>query len=75
MAGGGRWRGDGRGERRERMRLRVRRRVYEILEVAAPGHRWSRAFEIFIVSLIVLNVAAMVLERVPAKRRRGKRDW
>lgn len=44
--------------------LPVRRRIYEIVEVAALGDRASRVFDIFILSLIGLNVAALVLETV-----------
>lgn len=44
----------------------MRKRLYEILEVAAPGDRASRAFDIFILSLIALNVTALVLETVEA---------
>jgi len=38
--------------------------VHEILEVTAPGDRASRAFDLFILSLIALNVAALILETV-----------
>lgn len=44
--------------------MQLRRRVYEILEVAAPGDRASRLFDIFILSLIALNVVALVVETV-----------
>ncbi len=41
----------------------LRKRVYEILEVS-EGDRLSRGFDIFIISLIVLNIVALVLETV-----------
>lgn len=41
-----------------------RRRIFEIVEVAAPGDRQSRAFDLFILSLISLNVVALMLETV-----------
>ena len=44
--------------------MAIRRRVYEILEVARPGDRASRLTDTFILSLILLNVAALVLETV-----------
>jgi len=44
--------------------MALQRRVHEILEVAAKGDRVSRAFDIFIVSLIALNIIALVLETV-----------
>ena len=42
----------------------MRRRVHQILEVAAPGDFLSKIFDIFILSLIALNVTALVLETV-----------
>lgn len=39
-------------------------RLWEILEPARPGDRWSRIFDVFIVSLITLNVAATIAESV-----------
>jgi len=41
-----------------------RKRVYEIVEVAASGDRASRIFDISILSLIALNVLALILETV-----------
>ncbi|MEX0717649.1 MAG: ion transporter [Planctomycetaceae bacterium] len=41
-----------------------RRRVWEIVEVARPGDRLSRAFDIAMLALIFLNVLAVVLESV-----------
>lgn len=45
-------------------RTSVRRRVWEIVEVAQPGDVASRRFDLFILALIALNVAAVVLESV-----------
>ncbi len=42
----------------------VRRRVYEILELAVPGDRVSRAWDIFIIFLICANVVALILASV-----------
>ena len=44
--------------------MNIKRRVHEILEVAAPGDRASRAFDVFILSLIGLNVLALILETI-----------
>lgn len=43
----------------------LRRRVYEIMEIGHGEDRASRIFDIFIVTLILLNVAAFVAETVP----------
>ncbi|HEX5872526.1 MAG TPA: ion transporter, partial [Longimicrobium sp.] len=48
----------------------VRRRVWEILKDAQPGDRTSRRFELFILALIALNVAAVVLESIPSVQER-----
>ena len=42
----------------------IRKRVYEIVEVAANGDRASRIFDISILALIALNVLALILETV-----------
>ena len=42
----------------------MRKKVYEILEEQAPGSRLGQIFSIFIVSLISLNVAALILGTV-----------
>jgi len=42
----------------------IKERVHKVLEVAAPGDRLSKGFDVFILSLIVLNVAAIILESV-----------
>ena len=44
----------------------ARRRVWEIVEIAGPGDRPSRLFDIGIRLLIALNVIAVVVETVPA---------
>jgi voltage-gated potassium channel len=48
------------------MAYRVRQRVFEILEKGAPGDRASRAFDVFIITMIATNVLAVILETVPA---------
>ena len=42
----------------------MRKRVHEILEEAAPGDRASRAFDIFLISLITLNAVALIVGTV-----------
>jgi len=42
----------------------IRKRLYEILEVASEDDSLSRAFDIFIISLITVNVLAVILETV-----------
>ncbi len=42
----------------------LKKRLYEILEVAASGDRLSRIFDIFIISLISLNVLAVIFETI-----------
>ncbi len=44
----------------------LRRRVYEIIEGAHDGDRHSEVFDRLLVFLIVLNVAAFILETVPS---------
>lgn len=39
--------------------MALKKRVHGILEVAAKGDHASRAFDIFIVSLIAQNIAAL----------------
>ncbi len=46
----------------------MRRRTYEIVEVAAPGDRASRIFDVSIMVLIVVSVAELVLETVQSLR-------
>ena len=43
---------------------KLRHRAWEVLEVAKPGDRLSRGFDIFILSLIGLNVFAAVVGTV-----------
>jgi voltage-gated potassium channel len=43
---------------------RVKRRVYEIIEVAHHGDRASRAFDTTIITLIILNILAVVMATV-----------
>jgi voltage-gated potassium channel len=43
---------------------RIKLRVYEVLEVAKPGDKASRVFDIFIISLIFLNVLAVIFQTV-----------
>jgi len=50
----------------ERDRPALRARAFELLEARAPLSRASRAVDVFIVTLIVVNVAAVMLESVPA---------
>ncbi|MDQ2694853.1 MAG: ion transporter, partial [Pseudomonadota bacterium] len=47
-------------------RARLRRRTYEILEVARGGDAASRAADVFLIILISANVAAIILESMPA---------
>ncbi len=51
---------------REDQIRQLRRRVYEIMEIGHGEDRASRAFDVFIVTLILLNVAAFVAETVPS---------
>ena len=44
----------------------LRRRVWEIVEIARPGDDPSRAFDVAIRVLIALNVVAVVVETIPA---------
>ncbi len=44
--------------------MQLKRRAYEILEVAAEGDRASRVFDVFILSLIALNVLALTMETI-----------
>jgi voltage-gated potassium channel len=45
---------------------KIRIRIYQILERAAAGDRISRAFDIFIVSLICANVLVVIFETLPS---------
>ena len=44
--------------------MKIKKRVYEILEVSTPDDLSSRTFDIFIMTLIILNVIATILETV-----------
>lgn len=44
--------------------MSLRKRTWEIVEVARPGDKTSRAFEIFILALIMLNVVAVIFGTV-----------
>ncbi len=46
------------------MYQQIKQRIFEILEVASEGDNISRYFDIFIISLIILNVFAVILESV-----------
>lgn len=45
-------------------RRRIRRRVFELLELARPGDRASRITDIVILGLILSNALAVVLSTV-----------
>ncbi len=45
---------------------RIRARVHELLEVGQEGDRLDKAIDYFIISLIVVNTAAQILETVDA---------
>ena len=42
----------------------LKKKVYEIIEEAAPGHRASEIFDIFLITLITLNVVALIVGTV-----------
>lgn len=42
--------------------MKIKKRVFEIAEVPAPEDQLSKAFDVFILSLIILNVLAVILE-------------
>ncbi len=44
--------------------MNLKKRTFEILDIASPGDVKSRIFDIFIVSLIFINVVAVVLETI-----------
>jgi len=51
-----------------KVRMSLRKRIREIVDIAKPGDSLSKAFDIFIVTLIGLNVAALILESVESIR-------
>lgn len=44
--------------------MTIKERTWQILDVARPGDKASRAFDIFILSLIIANVAAVIIGTV-----------
>jgi voltage-gated potassium channel len=48
--------------RRPNTSLGLMQRIYEIIEVGKPGDKTSKAFDIFLIVVIVANVAAVILE-------------
>lgn len=49
---------------------RIRRRTYQVLEVARAGDNLSRLVDVFIATLVAFNILALILESVasPATR-------
>jgi len=45
---------------------KIRMRIYQILERATVGDRISKVFDIFILSLISVNVLVVILETLPS---------
>lgn len=55
-------------EERRRRRfgsMKIKTRIHEILEIAEDGDWVSRCFDLFIVSLIALNVVALIISTIP----------
>jgi voltage-gated potassium channel len=50
--------------------MKIRRRTWEIVEVAKPGDIASRVFDISILTLIFLNVLAVIVGSVPSVQER-----
>ena len=50
--------------------VRLRQRVYRVFEAREPGDHLSRVIDVVLVSLIVLNVAAVLMESVEPLRQR-----
>ena len=46
------------------MEKKIKRRIFEIIEVAFEGDIHSKIFDVFIMILIFLNVVAVILESV-----------
>lgn len=44
--------------------IKIKKRIFEIIEKAARGDQISRLFDLFIMSLIFLNIVAIILETV-----------
>ena len=53
--------------------MRLRERVHQVMDVAKPGDTASRVFDISILTLIALNVMAVILSTVEAIRRLSPR--
>ncbi len=55
----------------------MKQRVYQLLALAEPADRWRQVVDVFLITLIVLNIVAMVLETVEEYRLRlpGFFDW
>ncbi len=53
----------------------LRRRVYEVIELGRGDDKLSVVFDVFIVSLILLNIAAFVAESVPSLYRAYGREF
>ena len=56
---------------------RIHKRTWEIIGPTPPGDKVSRGFDIFMTTLIAVNVLAVILETVPAVRARWgpELDW
>lgn len=52
----------------------LQKRAYQILEKTQPGDTLSRIFDLSILSLITLNIAALMLETIPAVRRAALKE-
>ena len=50
--------------------MNLQKRIWEIVEVAKPNDITSKVFDVFILSLIFLNVAAVILESVESFEQR-----
>ena len=44
--------------------MKIQKRIWDITEVAKPGDSVSKFFDIFILTLIALNILAVILESV-----------
>lgn len=50
--------------------MHVRKRIWEIVEVADPDDNYSKAFDLFILTLIFLNVLAVIISTVQSVHER-----
>jgi voltage-gated potassium channel len=55
--------------------MNLRKRVWEIVEVARPDDTTSKYFDLFILALIFLNIVAVILESVVALEQRFHRAF